>query len=127
MCRRRGLRLERQSAATGTRDRVGGCPPGSPVRRRHRPARGGLRHGRAGYHAGVALLRTPVIGALLAFAGRLRFPLLFAISAALFLIDLVVPDVIPYADEVLLGLGVLVLSRWKKHRERDDTTDPPAS
>lgn len=64
----------------------------------------------------MALTRTPIIGALLAFAGRLRFPVLFAITAALFLLDLVVPDTIPFADEILLGLGALLLSRWKKQR-----------
>ena len=65
----------------------------------------------------MAWLRTPVIGVLLAFGGRLRFPLLFSITVVLFLIDVVVPDVIPFADEVLLGLGALLLSRWKKDRE----------
>ena len=71
----------------------------------------------------MAPLRTPVIGALLAFVGRLRFPLLFTITAALFLIDLIVPDVIPFADEVLLGLGALVLSRWQKDRADEDDPD----
>jgi hypothetical protein len=64
----------------------------------------------------VPLARTPGIGAVVAFAGRLRFPTLFAVTAALFLIDLVVPDMIPFADELLLGLGTLVLARWKKQR-----------
>ena len=39
----------------------------------------------------VSLARTPVVGAIVAFAGRLRFPTLFALTAALFLIDLLVP------------------------------------
>lgn len=64
----------------------------------------------------ASLARTPLIGAIVAFAGRLRFPTLFAITLALFLIDLAVPDAIPFADEVLLGLGALVLARWKKRR-----------
>ena len=71
-------------------------------------------------------MRTPVIGVLLAFVGRLRFPLLFSIAALLFVIDVVVPDVIPFADEVLLGLGALLLSRWKKDREAQEVSDPPA-
>ena len=72
-------------------------------------------------------MRTPVIGVLLAFVGRLRFPLLFSITAVLFVIDVVVPDVIPFADEVLLGLGALLLSRWKKDREADEVPDSPAA
>lgn len=62
-------------------------------------------------------LRTPLVGALLAFAGRLRFPLLFALTAVLFLVDLLVPDALPFADEVVLGLAAVLLSRWKKERE----------
>jgi hypothetical protein len=56
------------------------------------------------------------------FAGRLRFPALFLVTAALFLVDLAIPDVIPFVDEVLLGLGTLVLGSWKKRRR-----DAPSS
>lgn len=72
------------------------------------------------YASRVALVRTPLIGALLAFLGRLRFPVLFAITATAFLVDVVLPDVIPFADEVLLGLGALLLARWKKGRGGTD-------
>ena len=54
---------------------------------------------------------------LLRRAERLRHPTLFWITATLFVIDLLVPDVVPFADEILLGLGTLLLSRW---RVRDD-------
>lgn len=70
----------------------------------------------AGYHAPVPIERTSLVVAVTAFAGRLRFPLLFALTAALFVIDLLVPDALPFADEVLLGLGTILLSRWKKER-----------
>lgn len=56
----------------------------------------------------------PLLGPLLAFAGRLRFPTLFLVTAGLFLLDLVIPDFIPFADEILLGLGALLFSSWKK-------------
>lgn len=71
----------------------------------------------------MAVPRTPVLGALLAFAGRLRFPTLFFLTAALFVLDLIVPDAVPFADEVLLGLAALVLSRWRKQRTGED--EPP--
>jgi hypothetical protein len=61
---------------------------------------------------------------LFAFAERLRFPTLFWLTLALFAIDVVVPDVIPFADEVLLGLGALVLSRFR--RERRGSAAPQA-
>jgi hypothetical protein len=67
-----------------------------------------------------------VIGAIVAFAGRLRFPTLFALTAALFAIDLLVPDAIPLVDELLLGLGTLVLARWKKRRGGADGEAPRA-
>ena len=28
-------------------------------------------------------------------------------------VDLVVPDLVPFADEILLGLGTLLLANWK--------------
>jgi hypothetical protein len=68
----------------------------------------------------MALSRTPVVGAVLAFAGRLRFPTLFLLVAGLFVVDLLVPDTIPWVDEVLLGLGALLLSRWRKQRTGEE-------
>ena len=53
-------------------------------------------------------------GPFLAYAARLRFPTLFKVTLALFLIDLVIPDVIPFIDEILLGLGALILSNWRQ-------------
>lgn len=54
---------------------------------------------------------------LLAFASRLRFPWLFALTATLFVLDLIVPDAIPLVDELLLGLGTLLLGSWRKRRK----------
>lgn len=54
---------------------------------------------------------------LLRRAERLRHPTLFWITASLFVIDLLIPDFIPFADEILLGLGTLLLSRWKVRDE----------
>ena len=54
------------------------------------------------------------------FASRLRFPQLFALTATLFAIDLLIPDLIPFVDEILLGLGTLLLANWKA----DDKTRP---
>lgn len=59
----------------------------------------------------------PDLGWVQRFAGGLRFPVLFAIVAALFVIDLFVPDFIPMVDEVLLALiTVLVGSLRRKGR-----------
>jgi hypothetical protein len=59
----------------------------------------------------------PVTLSLLSWARRLRYPTLFKITALLFAVDLVVPDVVPFADEILLGLGTLLLANWKGRKQ----------
>ncbi|QSX76087.1 hypothetical protein HIV01_006210 [Lysobacter arenosi] len=68
-------------------------------------------------------MANPLTAPLLGFLGKLSFPRLFLLTAALFVVDLVVPDFVPLADELLLGLGTLLLASWKK---RKDPTLPPA-
>lgn len=58
----------------------------------------------------------PLVAPLLRWVGRLSYPRLFLLTAALFLVDLVVPDFVPFADELLLGLGTLLLANWKRRR-----------
>ena len=65
-------------------------------------------------------LRGPVIGLLLRYFGRLRFPYLVAVTATLFVVDLFVPDLIPLADELLLGLVTAILASFKKPRALPD-------
>jgi hypothetical protein len=52
--------------------------------------------------------------AALKFAAGLRFPTLFAIAGALFLLDVLIPDLIPFADELVLGLVTLMLASLKR-------------
>lgn len=68
---------------------------------------------------------------LLAFAGRLRFPQLFLLIATIFGLDLLIPDVIPFVDEILLGLLTTLLGSMRKKKEElppgEETDEPPAS
>lgn len=74
----------------------------------------------AAYAGPMAKLRSPIVALVARFAARLRYPQLVAIMASLFVLDLVIPDVIPFADEVLLGLGTLLLASLKRrHTERN--------
>jgi hypothetical protein len=41
-------------------------------------------------------------------------PQLFVLTAGLFLLDLLIPDVIPMADELMLGLAAMILASWRK-------------
>ena len=58
-----------------------------------------------------------MIGGLVTrFASGLRYPTLFGLVAALFVIDLLLPDLIPFIDEILLALGTLLLGSLRKRR-----------
>lgn len=61
-------------------------------------------------------MANPLLAPVLGFLGRLSYPRLFVITAVLFVIDLIVPDFIPLADEVLLGLGSLLLANFKTRK-----------
>ena len=49
---------------------------------------------------------------------RLRFPKLFVLTAVLFVADLFVPDVIPFVDELLLGMGTMLLGSLRRSMRR---------
>ena len=70
---------------------------------------------------GFASMANPLLAPVLGFLGRLSYPRLFVLTAVLFVIDLIVPDFIPLADEILLGLGSLLLANFKKRK----MPDPP--
>lgn len=57
-------------------------------------------------------------GVVLRFAQRLRFPHLFLLVLALFVLDLLVPDFVPFLDELLLALITMLLGAWKARKER---------
>ncbi len=65
-------------------------------------------------------MRRFLMGPLLAWLGRLSYPRLFMVTAGLFLLTLVVPDPLPLVDELLLGLGTILLAGRKRNA-------PPAS
>ncbi len=57
-----------------------------------------------------------LIGPLVAYFAKLRFPVLFGVTALLFVLDFFTPDLIPFADEILLGLATALFARWKKRK-----------
>lgn len=65
-------------------------------------------------------------GIVLRWASRLRFPYLFLLTAALFLANLFVPDALPMADELLMGLLTLLLASIRKRRPDHGTSTPSA-
>ena len=52
-------------------------------------------------------------------ANQLRFRNLFFMVIGLFFVDLLIPDFIPFIDEIILGLIAIILATWKKERNQD--------
>ncbi len=76
----------------------------------------------------MAGLRNIISALIFRIAPRLRFPQLFTLILGLFLLDLVIPDLIPFVDELILGLATLLLGSWKArkeepHEEQQDRED----
>jgi hypothetical protein len=69
-------------------------------------------------------VRAGLVGWAVARLARLRFPVLFLVAATLFAVDLVLPDVIPFADELLLGLATALLATLKRKLEGDPVGPP---
>ena len=53
-------------------------------------------------------------------ANQLRFRNLFFMVIGLFFVDLLIPDFIPFIDEIILGLLAIILANWKKERHQDN-------
>ena len=58
-------------------------------------------------------------------ASRLKFPQLFGVLLALFVFDLIVPDFVPFVDEILLGLGAALFGLWRERLAAPEAAKPP--
>ncbi|MEA5125173.1 DUF6116 family protein [Xanthomonas floridensis] len=61
-------------------------------------------------------MRNPLTTRALEWAGTLRYPTLFKLAAVLFAVDLLLPDPLPFLDELLFGLTTLLLANWKTRK-----------
>ena len=68
----------------------------------------------AHYHRRVFGTRSGIVPLCLHYVQGSRAPQLFALTVALFILDLVIPDIIPMIDELLLGLAAMFLASWRK-------------
>ena len=57
-------------------------------------------------------------GAIRRFISGLSFPKLFLLVSGLFLLDLAVPDMIPFLDEILLGSLTVLFGMWRERKAR---------
>lgn len=64
-------------------------------------------------------MRHLFLAPLLRWLARLSYPRLFVVTATLFVLTLLIPDPIPLVDELLLGMGTLLLANWKRRGKPD--------
>lgn len=69
-------------------------------------------------------MRPLLTAPLLRWFGRLSYPRLLVFTAMLFFLSLLIPDPFPLVDELLLGLGTLLLANWKR-RAKPGPGSPP--
>ena len=69
------------------------------------------------------IARGGVVGAFLRWSSGLRFPYIFMLMAVLFVFNLFIPDVVPFADEIIMGLVAAVLASLRKKPEQQKRTE----
>lgn len=57
------------------------------------------------------------------FLRRLRFPQLFGLAALLLVVNLFIPDPLPFLDEALLAILTVVLGQIRSSDDEDDGDD----
>lgn len=67
----------------------------------------------------------PLLAPVLRWLGRLSHPRLFLLAAVLFIANTFIFDPIPFVDEILLGIGTLLLANWKNRRKPADDDKAP--
>ena len=72
--------------------------------------------------------RGGLAGLIVRWAGRLRFPWLFGLTMIVFVVNVFVPDALPFADEIVLGLITVLLGNLRRKKppgEKDEGTGNP--
>ena len=57
------------------------------------------------------------------FANKLKFRNLFLLVVVLFIVNLFIPDFIPFIDEIILGLVAIILANIRKDKQLEDKGD----
>ena len=67
----------------------------------------------------------PLSVPLVAWLSRLSYPRIFMVTAVLFGVNLLIPDPLPFIDEIVLGLATVVLAKRKRTSEPGDAAPRP--
>jgi len=70
-----------------------------------------------------SLMRGGIAGIFVRWASRLRFPYLFLLTAILFVLNLIIPDALPLADELIMGLVAVLLASFRKKPSNEQEPD----
>lgn len=62
------------------------------------------------------MLSLMILGPVKRFLERRRFPTLLVIAALLLAADLVIPDALPFVDELLLTIVTIIFGSWRKRK-----------
>jgi hypothetical protein len=55
-------------------------------------------------------------GAIRRFVSGLSFPKVFLLLSGLFFVDLLIPDMIPFIDEMFLGTLTVLFGMWRERK-----------
>ena len=64
-------------------------------------------------------LRRVALALLGRYGARLRYPHLLLVAGFFFGVDLLLPDGLPFLDEIALGLLTMLFANWKKEGEAE--------
>lgn len=67
--------------------------------------------------------RGGIAGIFIRWASSLRFPYMFLLMSVLLVLNLLIPDMIPLADEIIMGLLAVMLASLKKKPEVEKNTE----
>jgi len=67
------------------------------------------------------IARGGLAGAFIRWSLNLRFPYLVLLLAVLFVLNLFIPDVVPFADEIIMGLVTAIMASLKKKPEAEES------
>ena len=62
-------------------------------------------------------MKNPLLAVALAWLGRLRYPQLFLVAAVVFLVDLAIPDFVPFVDEIIFAAVTAWLGSRKAQKK----------
>jgi hypothetical protein len=68
---------------------------------------------------------SPAVPWLQGMLGRMRYPHLFVLLVVLLGLDLIIPDVVPLIDELMLAVLTVLVGTWRRPEEDAEPPPPP--